>query len=594
MKDGTTYHAFRLVHNVRYGAKVKQETLLHLGSRFPVKESDWPLLCRRIDELLQGQVSLLPPLPKPLEDRAEAIVAQLFDKRAERLRQAKLAQGEPPDPSWHTVDVASTRMSTVRSVGVEHVSLWALNQLGIPKLLRGLEMSSKTQHATLGAIVGRLAKPASERATYTWLCNESGLGEFLGGSFQRMSLMHLYRASDQLIKHRDAIESHVFTEALSLFGSACTVTLFDLTNTYLAGSGSAQSLAKHGHSKEKRDDRPLITLALVLDGSGFVRRSKIYAGNIAEPKTLQTMLQEAEAPKDAIVIMDRGIATAKNVQWLQDAKYRYLVVSRERARVFDPADREVTELENGVELYEVRDSEEVRVYCRSGQRIKKEQAMVERRRAKFEAKLTQLDQGLSRPKTTKKLSRIWERIGRFKEDSGGVGQHYDIEVVADEKQEKAVQVKWSARPKVNSMWTDPGTYSLRTNVMELSTAQLWQTYIMLTDLEAVFRSLKSELGLRPIFHQTDRRTQGHLFITVLAYQVVQVVRTYLRQQGISWSWTTIRNVLSSQRRATIHQTRNDNAAVHTRLTSDPDADQRRIYEALKIDPRPLETEITTI
>ncbi len=594
MKDGTTYHAFRLVHNVRYGAKVKQETLLHLGSQFPVKESDWPLLCRRIDELLQGQVSLLPPLPKPLEDQAEAIVGQLFAKQAERLRQAKLAQGEPLDPRWHTVDVASTRMSMVRSVGVEHVSLWALNQLGIPKLLRGLGMTPKTQHAALGAIVGRLAKPASERATYAWLCNESGLGEFLGGSFRRMSLMHLYRASDQLVKHRDAIESQVFTEAMSLFGLGCTVTLLDLTNTYLAGSGSAQSLAKRGRSKEKRNDRPLITLALVLDGSGFVRRSKIYAGNTAEPETLQTMLQEADAPNEAIVIMDRGIATAENVQWLRQAKYRYLVMSRERARVFDPADRQVTELDNGVELYEVRDSEEVRVYCRSSQRIKKEQAMVARRRAKFEAQLTQLDQGLSRPKTTKKLSRIWERIGRFKKSSGGIGQHYDIEVIADEKQEKAVQVKWRARPKANSMWTDPGTYSLRTNVMEFSTAQLWQTYIMLTDLEAVFRSLKSELGLRPIFHQTDQRTQGHLFITVLAYQVVQVVRTYLRQQGISWSWTTIRNVLSSQRRATIHQTRNDHVALHTRLTSDPDADQREIYEALKIDPRPLETEITTI
>lgn len=213
--------------------------------------------------------------------------------------------------------------------------------------------------------------------------------------------------------------------------------------------------------------------------------------------------------------------------------------------------------------------------------------MVARHRAKFEAQLMQLDQGLSGPRTAKKLSQVWERIGRFKEGSGGIGQHYDIEVVADEKQQKAVQVKWSARPKANSIWTDPGTYSLRTNVMELSTAQLWQTYIMLTDLEAVFRSLKSELGLRPIFHQTDRRTQGHWFITVLAYQAVQVVRTYLRQQGISWSWTTIRNVLSSQQRATIHQTRENHAAVHTRIPSEPDADQRKIYEALKIDPHPL-------
>lgn len=142
-----------------------------------------------------------------------------------------------------------------------------------------------------------------------------------------MSLIHLYRASDQLVKHHDAIESRVFTEAMSPFGLSCAVTLFDLTNTYLSGSGSVQSLAKHGRSK--CDDRPPITLALVLDGSGFVRCSNLYVGNAAEPETLQKMLQEADAPNEAVVIMDRRIATA--LQWFLDAKYRYLVVSRERA-----------------------------------------------------------------------------------------------------------------------------------------------------------------------------------------------------------------------------------------------------------------------
>ena len=214
-----------------------------------------------------------------------------------------------------------------RSVGVEHVALWALEQLGIPKLLRTLNFTPKSQHAALGSIVGRMAKPASERATYQWLCTESGLGEFLGGSFERMSAMQLYRASDQLMKHRDQIEDHVFQEAMTLFNLERTVTLFDLTNTYLEGDAEQISLAKHGHSKEKRRDCRLITLALVLDGSGFVRRSRLYAGNICEAKTLQDLLTELNAPKEAIVVMDRGIATEANVQWLREQKYKYVVVS---------------------------------------------------------------------------------------------------------------------------------------------------------------------------------------------------------------------------------------------------------------------------
>lgn len=590
LKDGTTYHTFRLVHNIRSLDRVKQETLLNLGSTFSVPASDWGTLCLRIEELLSGQASLMPALSKDLEAHAAVIVEQLLSKQALRLRTARLAR--PLDSVWHLVDVASTSLREVRSVGVEHVGLWALRQLAIPSLLAQLGCTLKTQHAILGAIVGRLAKPGSERATYAWLCQESGLGEFLGGSYSRMSLMHLYRASDQLVTHRNEIESKVFRQAMSLFGLECTVTLFDLTNTYLEGSATAQTRAKHGVSKEKRSDCRLITLALVLDGSGFVRRSKIYAGNVAEPTTLSEMLTEVDAPKGAIVVMDRGIASEQNVTWLGESGYRYLVVSREQARVFDPQDRTVTELKEELELYEVRDTEQVRVYCRSQKRKQKEEAMVARYRAEFEAQLQQLNQGLSRPKTWKKLHLVHQRLGRIQKSSRGIWQHYEIDVVADPKGINAVEVKWTPRPQPNSMWTHPGTYCLKTNVMDLTAAQLWQTYIMLTDLEAVFRSLKSELGLRPIFHQTDQRTEGHLFITVLAYQAVQVVRMALRRKGITWSWNTIRNILSAQRRATTTQTLKEGGAVHTRVTSDPEADQREIYQALGINPRPLETEIT--
>ena len=419
MQDGTCYYAFRLVHNVRYGNRVKQETLLNLGSKFWVRERDWPSLCSRIQELLDRQHTLLKPLPKRLEEEAERIVAQLLDRRRKRLEQAQLAKGESGEPVWKTVDVSSTKMRYPRSVGVEHVALWALEQLRVLRLLRALNFTDKMTHAVLGLIIGRLAKPASEHATYKWLCTESGLEEFLGASFARMSLKQLYRASDALMKVRDEIEDHVFEAAMTMFDLERTVTLFDLTNTYLEGDAEQIPLAKHGHSKEKRSDCRLITLAVVLDGSGFVRRSRLFEGNVFEGHTLQQMLTELNVPREAVVVMDRGVATEENVQWLRQHAYKYVVVSRERKRIFDPGDQEVIELNDHLEVYEVRAKEEVRIYCRSSQRGKKERAMIARRRERFETQLQQLHAGLSRPRTRKRLDLVRARIDRMERDSDG-------------------------------------------------------------------------------------------------------------------------------------------------------------------------------
>ena len=595
-KDGTVYSGHRLVHNVRIGDKVHQKTLLHLGRDFPIEKSAWPQLCQRIKERLSGQTTFVKPLPKVLEDEAERIVRELLARKAERLQQAQLAEGAPVDPAWRTVDVRSVRMTNARSVGCEYVGLWALGQLGVPKLLMELGFTAGLCRAALGLIVGRLAKPDSEHATYEWLCMRSGLEEFLQARFKRLSRMQLYRASDRLVAHRKAIEAHVFGEAMALFGLESTVTLFDLTNSYLEGEAKAQAQAKRGRSKEKRSDCPLVTLALVVDGSGFVRRSQIFAGNVREDQTLHQMLAALGTPKAATVVMDRGVATAANVQWLIESGYTYLVVSRERARTFDPeaAGRTLTELDNGLELYDVREEAEVRVYCRSPQRRKKEEAIVQRRRSRFEAQLTQLNDGLSKPRTRKRLNLVQERIGRLKANSGGIAQHYEITVEPDENEQQATAVTWTLKPKAHTMWTHPGVYSLRTNLMDLPVERLWQTYIMLTDLEAVFRSLKSELGLRPIYHQKDHRTEGHLFITVLAYQAVQVIRTRLRQKGLTWSWKTLRDRLASQTRATFSQKQLDGRTVHTRVTSEPDQYQREVYEALGLDPVPLNPQITTI
>ena len=579
---GQDYYSQRLVRSERDGAKVRQRTLLNLGGAFDIPKARWPVLCRRIDEVLNGQASLLDDVADAVEDEAQRIAAQL------------LARGRAGDAAAArdlvTVDVDSLALTRPRSVGVEQVGLWALERLGLVELLAGLGVNAALRTAALGSIVARLAYPASERATHAWLRERSALGELLGVDFETMGAMQLYRASDALIKHREAIETHLFDQAMDYFDLAPTVTLYDLTNTFYEGEAADQPDARRGHSKEKRSDCKLLTLGLVLDAGGFVRRSRVFAGNVREERTLQGMLEALGAPPGSCVVLDRGIATQEQVTWLAEHGYRYIVVSRERRRRFDAAAATAHRTRTGgtVHLEKVDDPDggEVRLYCYSEERANKERGIAERFAERFERDLQALHDGLSRPRTQKKPDKVWQRIGRLREKSCGVGQHYEVEVEADETGERAVAVRWRKKPVTGTMLTHPGVYCLRSNETDWSEQRLWRTYTLLTDLEAVFRALKSELGLRPIHHRTPRRAEGHLFITVIAYQLVQVIRRRLAERGDgpirSASWTTLRRILGGRQRVTATFKRADGRTVHVRKATRAEPKQQAILDALGI------------
>ena len=580
------YFTFRLVKSVRIGNKVRQRTLLNLGAHFDLPPAQWPLLYQRLDDLLAGQATLM-DYPEAVDNHAQRIVAQLISRQAETSPDADDTSSTGDQQS---VDVDSLQLVRPRTVGVEHVGLWAMEQVGLRALLAQLGLNSRQQAAAMGSIIGRLAAPGSERATHRWLRDTSALGDLLEVDFENYSLMQLYRASDALMVHRKAIEEHLFDAAMTLFELQPTVTLYDLTNTYFEGDAGAQEKAQRGHSKEKRSDCPLLTLGLMLDASGFVRRSQVFAGNVSEPHTLAEMLSALQAPKSALVVMDRGIATQDNITWLAAQGYRYLVVSRERKRTFDLASAMTvtTATQQSVHLHKVlsEDGQEMRLYCYSEAREEKEKAIAERLAKRFENALTTLSEGLSRPRTQKRIDKIWQRIGRLKEKSRGVAQHYDIDVTSSEDGTQALAINWRRQPVNGSMLTHPGVYCLRSNQTDWDEETLWRTYITLTDLEAVFRSLKSELGLRPIYHHKAVRTEGHLFITVLAYQLVQVIRRRLRQHGQSESWTLLRRILNGQQRITATFRRADDCALPVRKATVAETAQREIYQALGISESP--------
>jgi transposase len=597
---GDYYYTFRLVRSARVGGKVRQVTILNLGRHFLLEKDEWPTLCGRIEELLNKQAPLLTTaVSAAIETLAQRYAAQIVIRSPKEVEQATVSGRESTlavsGSVVAEVDTESLELLRPRSIGVEHVGLHAMAELGLTQILQDVGLNGAQRAAAIGNIIGRMAAPGSERMTWKWLQHTSGLGELLDVDFEGINLERLYRASDLLLKHREAIEARLFENIQSLFSLETTVTLFDLTNTYFEGEATANPKASRGRSKEKRSDCPLVTLALVLDSSGFVRRSRMFDGNVSEAGTLENMLNGLSAPKGAMVIMDRGIATQANLEWLTEHGYRYLVCRRGGARQFDSAGALSITSKSGetirVQKELSEDGKTVHLYCHSAGREHKEAAINERFCSQFEAGLTRLQEGLTKPGGEKRLGKLTERIGRLKEKSRGASQHYEISFetanTADGSNcETVSSLTWNKIPVEGTSLTHPGVYCLSSNEVNWSEETLWQTYMTLTDLEAVFRSLKSELGLRPIYHHKEHRVDGHLFITVLAYQCVQTIRTKLKKHGITECWNSLRNTLSIPRRITVSYLQKDHRTLNVRKCTTEEQATSAIYQALGINSNP--------
>ena len=582
--NGGSYFTHRLVESRRVGRKVSQHTLLNLGTNFDLPSEAWPELCTRIEQILNAEQALF-AVDATIEQQAQHIYSQIIARRG-KLQ----APGNEQTPNYAEVDVSSLQQIKPRSVGAEHVSLEALKELQIPKILEDAGFNTRQRAEALGNIIGRMCAPRSERATAKWLKEKSALGELLNHDFTPMSLMQLYRASDRLFRKKEMIERRIFERVQDIFHITPTITLYDLTNTYMEGCAEVNPKAKRGRSKEKRSDCPLLTLGLALDASGFIRHSEVFDGSVSEGGTLQEMLNRLQAPDGALVIMDAGIASEENLGWLITNKYNYLVVSRERKRDIDMEQTSVIESASGHQIHLHRQSGahagEIKLACWSGQRAMKDQSINERFRTQFEQELTKISEGLQKPNCTKKRDAIHQRIGRLKEKCKRVPAHYQIDVQVDEASDTVTALIWDYQPQPASKQTHPGVYKLRTTLTDWDDETLWRTYTMLTDLESVFRSLKSELGMRPVYHQLEERCDGHLFITVLAYQAVQVIRRKLAERGIHESWASLRETLGQQCRITATFKQRDGKTLHIRQATRPEEELGDLYTKLGIPPNP--------
>ena len=593
-KDGSQYYSYRLVESRRTEKGVKQYTLLNLGVDFSLPREQWPDLTKRVEAILCGQQSLF---------EIDCDIERLAQDIAAKITLSYQDAGDTASDDFREVDLNTIELFRPRSVGGEHVCLEALRSLELDKKLGELGFNGVQTAAAIGTIIGRACHPGSELATHAWLQERSGLGELIDYDFNKLSLYGMYQVADKLLGKKGAIEQYLFDRERSLFSLQETITLYDLTNTYFEGQCQGNALAAHGHSKEKRSDCPLVTLGLVLDSSGFPRRSHVYEGNVNEPATLSEMLHDLEEGGDSTgqkptVVMDAGIATEDNISWLREHHYPYLVVSRKKHREFDDDQAVVVKEDDEctVKAQKVfnEETQETLLYCHSTRREKKDQAIGDRFVGRLEEELVRLNNGLHKKRCLKKYDKVMVKIGRLRQKYSKVSSRYTISVKKDEQTGNAKGITWQQQPKPDTTDTHPGVYCLRTSQTDWDEPTLWRTYTMLTDLEAVFRSLKSELGLRPVHHQIARRVSGHLFITVLAYHLVHSTRFRLKQAGIHSSWSSIRNILSSLCRMTVSMMCQNGSTVHVRKSNRPEANQQEIFSALGLKSHPGVTVKTTL
>ena len=587
---GKTYNYYRLCESYRIGDKTRHRTILSLGTLEQLTEKkDFKLLADRIEQLTGGKTSIFAFPP---------VVERLAQKYYKQIVEGKLVDHVAlPHTSkdLRTVDLDSVAIENVREIGSEWMCYQAIDQLGLRDYFGKVGFAPQDIELSIMHIISRAVYPASEHATAQWLKDNTALCEMMGIDGSSVNHRKLYRISGLLYEHRDGIEQYLSHKTSELFDLQDKIILYDLTNTYFEGRKQGSRIAMFGNSKEKRKDAKLVTLAMVVNIQGFVKYSKIYRGNIGETTTLEAMLDELSSQTSStgrkpMVVMDAGIADEQNLKMLKAKGYDYLCVTRRKLKDYHAVKNQgqpvtITDRRDSpVELLKVEQEGigDSLLYVRSERKAIKEVSMNENFTSHFETGLEQIKLGIKKKGGTKKVEKVWERIGRLKEKYSSANRFFDIQVNAEEGIVKSLTWK-RITPSTRKA---EGVYFLRTSVQDIDEVTFWAIYNTIREIEASFRTLKSDLEIRPVFHQSDENTMAHLFLAVLSYQMVNTIRYQLKIKGIHYDWSHVVRIMNTQKAATVTMQDKDDRKIYIRKCSKPEAKASEIYDALNYKHQP--------
>ena len=419
----------------------------------------------------------------------------------------------------------------------------------------------------------------------------SSVCELTGYPIEKITKDKLYEISKSLYKIKENMEKHLSKRTNELFDLTDKIILYDLTNTYFEGSMRSSKIAKFGKSKEKRNDARLIVLAVVINTEGFLKYSQIFEGNTSDSTTLEKIITELSARTSStgrhpIVILDAGIATEDNLKLLKKNRFDYMCVSRSGmskysvdtnsspVKILDKKEQPIT-----LQRITVENSTDAWLRVHSHGKALKESGMNSRFSQRFEQGLSQIKESLSKKSGVKKQEKVWERIGRLKTKYPSIYKHYDIDTEANNNG-IIVNITWKQKPVDKK----EGYYLLRTTLDEKDEQVQWTIYNVIREIEATFRTLKTDLDLRPIFHKKDESSMAHLHLGLLAYWVVNTIRYQLKQKGIKNEWRDIVRIMNTQKIVTTTMQNEYDQQIIIRQCSEPNDDVTKIYTALQCIP----------
>ncbi len=525
-KNGKDHVYWELVESYRTARGSRHRVVTYLGELKGSERRGWA----RLGSALDGKAS----------------------SKAKQLALFESDESGEPVPDRIEVDLKGVRVSRTRDFGGVFLGLTLWRTLGLDDLLEevislGREDVPWGRMACLLALA-RLVEPDSElHIAETWYAR-TALSDLLGIPCERVNDQRLYRTLDAILPLKSKIERHLKQRVGELFSPNFDLLLYDVTSTYFEGQANANPQAQRGYSRDHRPDCKQVCIGLVVTRDGFPLAYEVFAGNRTDVTTVEEIVEVMEAKyghAQRIWVMDRGMVSEENLRFLRERDGQYLVGTPKRMlKRFEQylLSKDWTEVQEGIEVKLVASPEgqETFVLCRSADRQEKEKAIHDRFADRIEKGLTKLACDLARGKKKRDKGVIERRIGRLLERNWRAGGGFKIEVIDDPTATSGLRLKWS-RVLAWAQWASlsEGCYLLRTNLTDQTPEQLWRTYIQLTDVEAVFRTGKSELNIRPIWHHLEHRVQGHILFSFLAYALWKTLQIWMDRCGLGRGVRTV-------------------------------------------------------
>ena len=563
-KDGKEHRYWSIVENRRVaGDRIVQRQVLYLGEINDSQKASW---CRSIevfqdDETQSEQIAIFP------EDRdAPALNCDVVQVRLSGLQ---LKHPRQWGSSWLALH------------------LWEqlqLDQFWNPKP-RPSRKGTRWLNVLKTLVCYRLIDPGSEWRLHRHWYDASAMGDLLGEDFGLAESHKLYRCLDKLLVHKRPLFSYLQTRWQELFKARFDVLLYDLTSTYFESEPPAGGKRRHGYSRDKRPDCVQVVIGLIMTPDGFPLAYEVLPGNTSDKTTLEDFLEKIESQygkANRVWVMDRGIPTEKSLAKMRGAEHpvHYLVgtpkgrLSKMEKRFLGMNWEQVRE---SVDVKLLEEDGELYILARSQGRVQKERAMRRRRLKKLWKRLRELQQqNLTRDQLLLKLGAAKKAAGRA----------YGLVTITLPEIDQPVTAQTFTftlnTKKLRQVRRREGRYLLRSNLKREDPATLWEYYIQLTEIEQAFKELKSDLSIRPIYHQRDDRIEAHIFVAFLAYCLQVTLKHRLRSLAGGLTPRVVLEKFSLMQMVDVHLPTTDGRQLILSRYTEPDKDQQLLLQRLKL------------